>query len=270
MGPLVKRFATAFLLLPPILYALSWGPIACAALLAILTLLGARELARLYRSRGTHVGFVSPAVAGILVLASQARPDLLPLEAAAAGIVIGAMTLELFRRGGNMLHGMPVVLVGALYLGLLPAHLLRFYDLGQGPGPDPRPVYFALALVWGSDTGAYLTGSAFGRHKLWPRVSPAKSWEGAVGGVLVPIVLAVLLGGWIGRFPLAGRIGAGLLVGLAAQVGDLAESLMKREAAIKDSGRTFPGHGGVLDRLDSLFFAVPVLYYWIRLSMRVL
>jgi phosphatidate cytidylyltransferase len=267
MSGLARRVLTAAILLPPILAAIYAGPPATAGVLIVLAVLGSRELVRLLHARGLRASFLSVSVGAVFLIVWYA--GYLPIDLPFALLVVALFLVldQLFRPGGDMLLGLPSSLFGAFYLGFLPAHLLGFFDFDQG-GAGPLPVYFALALVWASDTGAYGGGSLLGRHKLWPRVSPSKSWEGAVFGLLVPVVLAVLLGGWVGNLSIVERIVAGIFVGLFGQIGDLAESLMKREASTKDSGRSFPGHGGVLDRMDSLVLAVPVLYYWLRFAVR--
>ena len=126
---------------------------------------------------------------------------------------------------------------------------------------DPNWLMFALLLSWAGDTAALYIGKAFGRHKLAPRVSPAKTWEGAVGSVGGGI-----LAGWIYAHYLIPTAPVGMVIGIAAagniagQIGDLCESAMKRGAGVKDSGNTLPGHGGWLDRIDSTLFSVPVVY----------
>jgi phosphatidate cytidylyltransferase len=123
-------------------------------------------------------------------------------------------------------------------------------------------VLFPLVLTWICDTFAYMVGSQFGGPKMAPVLSPNKTWSGAVGGAVSAIVAAGLLGqvlnrlGW--RFALVELLVLGLAVGIVAQVGDVAESLLKREAGVKDSSNLLPGHGGILDRLDSLYFVIPV------------
>jgi phosphatidate cytidylyltransferase len=125
-----------------------------------------------------------------------------------------------------------------------------------------------LLATWASDIGAYAVGRAVGRHKLIPSVSPGKTVEGAIGGLIASVAVAWLFADFVLR-PAAqlgfkwnpwGIVFFGAVVGVAAQIGDLAESLLKREAGVKDSSRVLPGHGGVLDRLDSLFFVLPVAY----------
>ena len=129
---------------------------------------------------------------------------------------------------------------------------------------------FPLVVTWVNDSAAYFAGRAFGKKKLIPSVSPGKTWAGAWAGTIAAVVTGALMAGLLlggpMRLPigfLGGAVG-GLLVSIAAQIGDLAESLLKREAGVKDSGTFFPGHGGILDRLDALFFAFPI-GYWVLL-----
>lgn len=121
---------------------------------------------------------------------------------------------------------------------------------------------FALLIVWLTDSGAYIFGRAFGKHKLWPAISPNKTWEGSLGGVLVAVIFA-----WIYSmfFPLGHSLvtilGVALLLSIWGQMGDLVESALKRYYGVKDSGRILPGHGGILDRFDSLLFVLPMLHW---------
>lgn len=151
-------------------------------------------------------------------------------------------------------------LVGALYLGWLMSYFLLLRDLPYGR----EWVLVALFTTFTADTAAYFAGRAWGRHPLAPRISPKKTKEGAVAGLLGAVVAAVVLvslfqlpGGW-GRISLLG-----LLMGIFGQLGDLSESMLKRSLKIKDSSQTIPGHGGILDRLDSLLFTVFVVYYYV-------
>ncbi len=133
--------------------------------------------------------------------------------------------------------------------------------------PREFAVGFVL-VVWANDVCAYVTGVIFGRHKMCPRLSPNKSWEGFVGGV----VGAVVVGGIVGYYLFEGRWVewglAAIFVALAAVCGDLAESYIKRRAGVKDSGRVFPGHGGFLDRFDAVFGAAPVAFLFLILFLR--
>jgi phosphatidate cytidylyltransferase len=154
-----------------------------------------------------------------------------------------------------------LTVAGALYVGLLGAHFVRLHDLEHGA----RWVLFALFVTFATDTGAYAVGRLLGRHKLAPRLSPGKTVEGALGGLAGGALAAVGLNALLdlGQ-PVAAMLALGLAAAVAGQLGDLAESLIKRAAGVKDMGHLFPGHGGILDRLDSLLFVVPLVYYVAR------
>jgi phosphatidate cytidylyltransferase len=158
-----------------------------------------------------------------------------------------------------------------VYVGWLGAHLMMLREMGPILGA-PRPyaegfdyVVFALVVTWGTDTAAYVVGSRWGKRALAPRISPRKSVEGAIAGLIGGTVCGLL----VTQLPhhaltLVQALWVGALASVAGQFGDLVESLIKRDTHIKDSSRTLPGHGGMLDRLDSVLFAVPVTYYALR------
>jgi len=155
-----------------------------------------------------------------------------------------------------------LAVLGPVYVGL-PLAMLIFIDL------FPRGnvwIFFLLAVIFANDTGAFYFGRTFGKHKLYPAISPGKTWEGAIGGLLTSMAVALLFLSLI-SFK---RIDLGIMIlvaslSIAAQIGDLAESMLKRSHGIKDSGRILPGHGGILDRIDGLLFAIPVLFVYISL-----
>ncbi len=152
-------------------------------------------------------------------------------------------------------------------LVMVPA-AIALADLYRQPESGPQLVLFLLLLVWAADVGAYFVGRNFGRLKLAPRVSPQKTWEGLIGGVLVSATVAAAGAWWFARPPLA-FLSLCLGVVLVSIVGDLTESMFKRYAGLKDSGSIFPGHGGVLDRFDSVTAAAPVFLLGLRWLERV-
>jgi phosphatidate cytidylyltransferase len=149
------------------------------------------------------------------------------------------------------------VVLGIIYLG----GLLGCGSLLRGERDGRQLVYFLAFTTWAGDIGAYYVGSRWGRRPLLPRVSPKKTVEGAMGGIAATALVAGLGSGWLWpRLPIGTAVWVGVMLAIVGMVGDLSESAVKRAAGVKDSGSIIPGHGGVLDRLDSLIFAVPVLY----------
>ena len=206
----------------------------------------------------------------LLILAARAfRPDLAsPILTAS---VLTAMGFHLFRfeRGREQAAiDLLITLGGILYLGWVAAYFIDLRSL-------PNGVWWLLlvfVIIWVADAMAYFVGVRFGVHKMFSRLSPKKSWEGYIGGVLAGTLAAGLLAVLLNRFsPL--RVGIGVTLGMGfmlstlTTLGDLAESLFKRFASIKDSGTFLPGHGGAFDRIDSLIWAGVLGYYWIRYLM---
>jgi phosphatidate cytidylyltransferase len=180
------------------------------------------------------------------------------------GIIISLITLLARKDKFNAFPGWAWTLAGVLYAGWLLGYLVSLRGIEDGR----NWVFFALFCTFGSDTAAFFIGKAFGRHKLAPSISPGKTVEGALGGLLgaVGVSLLFLLSSPLSlssRLEWWQAVTLGILVSVFGQLGDLVESLLKRNAGAKDSGNLLPGHGGVLDRVDSIIFAVVVVYYWI-------
>lgn len=152
-----------------------------------------------------------------------------------------------------------LTVMGGLYLGWFLGHFLLLRARPDGLAWT----IVAFLATWISDTGAYFVGLAIGRHKLWPRISPKKSWEGSIGG-LVTGVLGSMLIAWLAGLPPGHGAAVGALISIIAPFGDFAISMMKRQVGVKDSGSLIPGHGGMLDRLDSLLFSAVVVYYYVK------
>ena len=169
--------------------------------------------------------------------------------------------------GGKPLVSLAVTVVGVVYPSLVVyMYPIRYHDYTVGALAGTVLVMFPVMITWATDTGAYAFGRMFGRHKLIPSVSPGKTVEGAIGGVVLGAVIAWLYIHFLLRpyahlamLPL-GILGFSIIISVVAQVGDLAESLFKRDAGVKDSGALLPGHGGILDRFDSLLFVLPSAY----------
>ncbi|MFH0778365.1 MAG: phosphatidate cytidylyltransferase [Candidatus Eisenbacteria bacterium] len=181
--------------------------------------------------------------------------------------------LEVFREGGKFsVTHIAVTIFGVFYVGWLGSYLVFLRELPLRSGTDysegARYVLLPFYLAWTSDTAAYLGGRFFGRTKFLPRISPNKSLEGS----LTALVSAPLVA-WVGKITFAPFLGMvdvfvlGIICGVASQLGDLVESMIKRDANVKDASNTIPGHGGLLDRFDSLLFAAPAVYYYLIIAV---
>lgn len=278
-------------LVPRVLVALVGGPAALGAIwlggwsmggvVAVLAAVGAWEFYRLARLRGDRpFAVLGSAGAAGLALAVTARPSteglaLATLTVSGAILAAGfALSLRLRWPGGSPSGALGSTLAGALYVGLPLAFLplLRALpeelpaDAAQGFWRPMAFVLFPLLVTWASDSAAYFVGNALGRHKLAPSVSPGKSVEGSVGGILGGMAAAGLMAGWwladlpLYAVPVSTALWMGAVLSVGGQLGDLVESVLKREVGVKDSGRIFPGHGGVLDRVDALLWAFPLTW----------
>jgi phosphatidate cytidylyltransferase len=288
-----ERTLSALVIVPVVVLAITAGGIGIGVLVLVLAALAAREAERLLPASGRTVirnGVVGGALALVGVAAIPAvlgshllgRPeaalDLAARVAAIDGValvgvvaVVLAMLAFARRDPADGFAAWSSTLFGAVYVGLIGAIAL-LTTIGPGaPGaddgwfwPERRWVLVLLAGVWSFDTGAYLVGRAVGRRPFLPWISPKKTLEGVLGGLVVATLgVGVVL--WLsGQAPVEALV-LGPLLGAVAQSGDLAESLLKRAAGAKDSGTLIPGHGGILDRVDSLLFAAPVLAAWVAL-----
>jgi len=186
---------------------------------------------------------------------------LVPLLLTSA-LVLSLIWLVLRRQREAAFIGWAWTMAGILYIGWLLSYLVALRGLDDGR----NWLLLALFATVGSDTAAFFVGRALGRHRLAPQISPGKTWEGFIGGILGAIVICllfILIPAL--RLPIGygGAIILGLLVSIMGQLGDLVESLLKRNMGVKDSGRLMPGHGGILDRMDSVVFAGIVVYYYV-------
>jgi phosphatidate cytidylyltransferase len=273
LSMLAKRTLVALILIPIALLVVTLGGVLYNACVVGIMGVTAWEYSRLFNSGGYQpAGFLLIGGAILLVLGrvwngfeSSAPIVTLLLMACMAYHLIA------FERGRQQAGAdFGITLAGALYVGWLGAYLISLRSLPRGEWW----VLLALPSVWLVDTGAYLVGTRLGRHKLSPRLSPNKTWEGVAGGALFSIIGTALLAAgyqaWVG-LPVSPFHGAllGAVLASLTPLGDLGESMFKRQVGAKDSGNLLPGHGGVFDRIDSWLWAVALSYYlisWLILS----
>jgi phosphatidate cytidylyltransferase len=265
---LLKRLLSALVLLPVFLLIVVKAPGWMFNTLVVIASVAALwELLRMFENAGRPVDRGLGLVAGVAVTASFGASRMLdPLAVPVFALVMAVVSVLAapvwrgtpdFTRSAN-------TLVAIMYVGWL----LGFGILLHHTSPiGDELVLYVVGVTWVGETSAYLVGSTMGRHKLAPIVSPNKSVEGAIAQLVASIVTGALLGAWL--LPTCGHglaLGAGALLGVVGQFGDLAESAIKRNLGTKDTGGLIPGHGGVLDRIDSLLFNLPAFFYFSRLA----
>jgi phosphatidate cytidylyltransferase len=276
---LAQRVATAIVGIPALVVVLFLGRWWIAALILVVAVLAGAETFRLlgqagYRALawlGTAIGIVL-VIDGILFNDTHDKAFLFLV----AGFMLAALGSFLRADPRDGLATLISTVFGGLYVGLL-GFLPRLagLDLVLPPGAPVAALLDAgrwwlvvtVLGVWAYDTGAYFAGRVIGGPRFLTSISPSKTWAGAIGGVVAATAVAALLLWALGRGP-AEALVLGPLIAVAAQAGDLAESMLKRAAGAKDSGRLFPGHGGILDRVDSLLFAGPVVYLYVLAVVR--
>jgi len=219
---------------------------------------------------GIVSGFILYVTATLIALGWLAREWFLAM----IPVISTVMAIELFRKVERPFDSLAHTFFSIIYIAA-PLSLLPFAAFNRA-GPEPLikmqgiefspgiPVGFFL-LLWTFDTAAYLVGSLTGKHRLFERISPKKSWEGFFGGLILTLVVAMLLAGWLGVTDTAGWMIIAVIVSVAGTVGDLLESMLKRSLGLKDSGTAIPGHGGFLDRFDSVLVAFPLVYLFLAI-----
>lgn len=245
--------------MPLIILAVWWGGLATLAFCALVMLPSLVEIQRMFTRLGLSIPWGLMVAGAVLLLGSVYLYKDTGLAGAIAIIFFLFLLWFVFLYPRFNLIDMAVALLATFYVGLFVyVYLLRML-------PDGWVwVIFMLAGTWASDTLAFFVGKYFGRHSLAPGLSPGKTVEGAVGGVGGSVLVAAVFLFLYPFLPRALLLGLGLLLGVAAQAGDLVESAFKRQVGVKDAGGLIPGHGGMLDRFDSMLFTAPLVYYYVQ------
>jgi phosphatidate cytidylyltransferase len=283
---MLLRIATAAVLIPIVVVLVWWGPPALlAALAAIVAILALRELFDigdriglrafkkwtyfctaliLYSQYSVGLGETHSFSGGVFVVRNAAG-GVLSLDAALLIFIFGCVALGLATQR-PLLDVLPAIAMssaGLLFIALPFSYIIRVNEIER---VGKQLVLFTLVLVWAGDMLAYFVGKSLGRIKMAPALSPQKTWEGAVANVLASVLIAVAFAKWMQSDTLT-LVAIAVAANIAGQGGDLIESAYKRGASVKDSGTLLPGHGGMLDRIDSLILAAPVvwiLYQWLQ------
>jgi phosphatidate cytidylyltransferase len=258
---LLRRLLSTLVLLPLFVWMVMDGPLwLFGAVLVLVGALGQWEFTGMFAQAGVRTFRVVGLVGGTALTASFALP--ISERFAFTVVLLAIVGMGLLRHDGATRPGwepMAVTLLGVCYVNWLLGYAFWLRDLEHGVSW----ILLLVSVTWLGETAAYLVGSTIGRHKLAPTVSPRKTVEGAVAQLVVSALAALAAQAWF--FPelsVGSALVAGLLLGVAGQLGDLIESAIKRSVGTKDTGRLIPGHGGMLDRIDSLLVNTPVLFYY--------
>ena len=258
----LKRWLTGLIALPLLIFLIYRGGVLLCLLVAAGSLLGLFEYFRIVLQPRPKIFSAPPlaaAAAGVLLIwAAQIGSATGMIAAVSANFIAGAaIAVARVGRNPDVLEAVQKQFQGVLYVPLLLAFVLLIRNSADGM----RWLLLLLCIVFSGDTAALYTGTLLGRHKLAPKVSPGKTVEGSIGGLTVGLLVGLLAKHLLlPSLAWGAATGFCLLVGVAAQLGDLFESALKRASGVKDSGSILPGHGGVLDRIDALLFAAPVAY----------
>lgn len=274
MKKLITRTITGIVLVLVMLTAIIVSEYSYAVLILVILGVGINEFTILYRQTeikpNNILNYLISGIAFILsffvaqgTIASKYLWVLFPF-------ILIVMAAELYRKKEKPAENIAITLLSILYL-TLPLSLINFlvFPNLQGDHNYTSKLLIALfAIIWIHDSGAYLVGVSIGRHRLFERISPKKSWEGAIGGTLIAVGASYFIAQYIPEVTINHWIFISFLVVVSATFGDLTESMFKRYFGIKDSGNILPGHGGILDRFDSLFFAVPVFVTYLEIFVK--
>lgn len=259
----LHRWLTAAVALPLLAVIIALGPGWLLLILVVLVTLGGmiELLSLLVPEIKSWVRIVTLATSLLLPLATYWK-GVLGLSIATVAIIFVALTIHLllYAKEEAVLQSLGALVFAQLYIPFLLSHVLLLFQVPSGR----RWIFFLFFVIFAGDTGAYYAGHRWGRHKLWPAVSPGKTVEGAVGGLLSSLATALLVGKLLlslGESGITLFLSLGLVIASVGQMGDLMESMIKRVSKVKDASSILPGHGGLLDRLDSLIFAFPLTYY---------
>lgn len=270
------RVASGVLFVPLLWLLANAGGFAFLGFTLLQTALGLREFYGMARGKGLHPNAWVGLPAALVVVALAYRPHTPHAGFLATAALLLLLSAALRRpERERITESIGVTVLGVLYVGWLSAHFVLLRELPWRAGLDyadgARLVLFAFLVTWSCDSGAYLVGRWLGRTRPWPLVSPRKSLEGSAGGFVFALAGAVIGARTFMHGPSGApwlstvdALAIGALVGLCGQVGDLAESLLKRDSRSGDSSEFIPGHGGVLDRFDSLYFGAPLVYYYLK------
>ena len=256
-------------------FAILAGGLPLTVLCLIIVVLGAKEYSKILENKGFTPSYKIMIVSSLIFafIAYFNRLDLLPLAFTLSTFM--AFMWVLFRGKQPYIANVATTILGFVYCGWFPLHLLLLRDIGCEPiyngfiktNPSTLGAAYAVLLLISvilTDAFCYYAGMQFGKHKLAEVISPNKTIEGAIGGTIMCVLACLIYGIWVFKLEWYQALILGILIAVFAQIGDLCESMIKRDAGVKDSSNIIPGHGGFLDRTDSYILTIPVVYYYLE------
>lgn len=267
------RIASALLAIPLLVFVLVTGGGILLTALTIVSVIALWEFYNTFKGTGIYPFYTVGMPAGVIINIIMGIYNEAALAYVIAVIIFCTLIcfMVMIVQSRARILDLGITLIGLVYISLLMSMLFLIYSMEHGP----VIIWLVFIVAWIGDTFAYFIGINFGRNKLCPEISPKKSVEGAMGGLLGSILGAIVFGIVVKKAlgletSLPGLASVGLIGGVMSQLGDLTASVLKRYANVKDFGNIMPGHGGVLDRFDSILFAVPVIYYIIEIGIPVI
>lgn len=263
-----RRVTVAVIAIPLILIASYLGGFYFFFFVAVISIFSFYEFSLFARNKGANLNFLLSSLIILILLLNQYF-NFTNLEVIVLLASISLLVIELFRNKGSAIINLGSAFLGIFYIGMFAASLIalrEFYPLSMdSKNAGAFLIISILVSIWIGDSAAYYGGITFGRHKLFPRVSPKKSWEGAIFGFIFSIgalILAKVLA--LNFLSWTDAVIIGIIIGVIGQIGDLVESLLKRDSEVKDSSSLIPGHGGFFDRFDSLLFSAPAIWIYLK------
>jgi phosphatidate cytidylyltransferase len=267
LGNTATRIIVSLIAIPLIIAACLFGGIPFLIFVIGIAIISFWEFSKLAKNKKAHVNLVLGGLTVILIVANVYFKfvDFFILIIISSTLLL---LVELFRNKESAIINVGSTFLGIFYLGLFSSTILLIREyFAHSEMLYSEGGYLIISImvsIWVCDSAAFFLGSAFGKHKLFPRVSPNKSWEGAIAGFVFAIIAMIVAKATvIDLLTLTDAIVIGVIVGVIGQMGDLVESLVKRDAGVKDSSAIIPGHGGIFDRFDSLLLAAPVVYIYL-------
>ncbi len=269
MSNLVSRILVALVGIPLIVALCLIGKIPFLLFVLFIGLIAFYEFSGMLKNKNSYANRIIGSISVLLIILNEYY-HFLDYHVFFILIILTLLLAELFRNKSSAINNLGSTLLGIFYIGFFAASILNLREFYSGSAfTYSQGGYLILSIlvsIWLCDSAAYFIGSAYGLHKLMPRVSPKKSWEGAIAGFIFAVIGLVVAKSLVLEFlTMFQAIIIGIIVGLFGQIGDLIESLIKRDANVKDSSAIIPGHGGIFDRFDSLLFTAPIVYLYLRL-----